>query len=502
VNPVHLGPFYLYGPFAACFCQRNGHSLPTSTARTQREGDCQLTKRIAQPFGAMMGLKCEHPSLLPRTMNMSNNWNQAAGTGTGNGGEHDDGRIRGRREGQQGGSPSDPLLSAGRFYPVQDTNDPEADDDSPLANYPGGGGRQASPFSQQQPFGASAGLQASAQAYNPVHGTPTALNLPSQERKRPPPSHPGHPLLHPGQPKEADDLEEQHVPAAVGLDRKPPYIINGPDPFCSPHLSSVANSFEDEGTPATSSKRSRTMENPTEYYSHGGTPRNPPAAHLQHPAEGPYYSATWQQDGDFHHHHHYAQPYVQYPVHHVFNFGNDPHAHGLGMHPPPPLPPPVMPHSPSSPLSPLHSLQHQRGQMSMIPSSLQPRRSNRPSSRLAAASNREPVVNLARSVRAARAGEATIQAMHPTEEELAECQTPRARQALETWYQRLTELHMYQNEEGHCNVPQQYPKNRQLGVWSVTSRLPDVLTGLALKYQPLLCGCHCLFACILLLLIL
>jgi Helicase associated domain len=407
----------------------------------------------------MMGLQREHPSLVPSNMNMSSNWNQAAGTG-----ELEDGRISSRREGYQGGSPSDPLLSAGRFYPVQDNNDPEADDDSPISN---SSALQASPFVQQQPFAAGSGLQSSTLAYNPVHATPTSLNLPSQERKRPPPSHPGHLLLHPGQYKERDEHGQQDEAGAAGLDRKQPYIINDPDPFISPHQSSLlATSFEDEGTPgASTTKRART--NTTEYYAPTGTPHPPPAAHLQPPSTGPYYSATWQQDDhSYHHHHHYGHPFEQYPPPvAVYNFGNEQHPHGLGMHPPPP---PAMPHPPSVPPSPLGTQHHpQHARTSMTPPTILPRRGNpRPSSRAgAAAANRDPAVNLPRSARAARAGEATVQAVHPTEGELAECPTPRARQALETWYQRLTELHMFKNQYGNCNVPQQYPDNRQLGVW-------------------------------------
>jgi len=52
----------------------------------------------------------------------------------------------------------------------------------------------------------------------------------------------------------------------------------------------------------------------------------------------------------------------------------------------------------------------------------------------------------------------------PTEEELAQASTPRARRAIETWYQRLNELIEYKERHGHCNVPIRYADPKLAGV--------------------------------------
>lgn len=59
----------------------------------------------------------------------------------------------------------------------------------------------------------------------------------------------------------------------------------------------------------------------------------------------------------------------------------------------------------------------------------------------------------------------------PTEEELIEAHSARKQRALRTWYMRLTELYEYKVENGHCNVPQKYPKNPPLGTWVNKQRM-------------------------------
>ena len=54
----------------------------------------------------------------------------------------------------------------------------------------------------------------------------------------------------------------------------------------------------------------------------------------------------------------------------------------------------------------------------------------------------------------------------PSHVELAEAPTPRARRAIETWYQRFNELIEYKEAHGNCNVPQKYEENTQLGIVS------------------------------------
>ena len=53
----------------------------------------------------------------------------------------------------------------------------------------------------------------------------------------------------------------------------------------------------------------------------------------------------------------------------------------------------------------------------------------------------------------------------PSAEALALCPSDRKKQALKTWYMRLSELNQYKSEYGHTNVPQQYPENPKLGTW-------------------------------------
>jgi Helicase associated domain len=56
----------------------------------------------------------------------------------------------------------------------------------------------------------------------------------------------------------------------------------------------------------------------------------------------------------------------------------------------------------------------------------------------------------------------------PSDYELNECKTLRAKSALQSWYQRLNELYEFKQEHGHCDVPQKYPQNRCLGIWVVS----------------------------------
>lgn len=49
--------------------------------------------------------------------------------------------------------------------------------------------------------------------------------------------------------------------------------------------------------------------------------------------------------------------------------------------------------------------------------------------------------------------------------------TPRAQEALKTWYDRLRELHEYRTLHGNTNVPQKYLPNQKLGVWVNKQRM-------------------------------
>ena len=74
---------------------------------------------------------------------------------------------------------------------------------------------------------------------------------------------------------------------------------------------------------------------------------------------------------------------------------------------------------------------------------------------------------------AAAPKESTSEQMHfvPTKDELIEACTPRAQQALRTWYKRLGELYEYKRQHGDCSVPQKYPKNPPLGTWVNKQRM-------------------------------
>ena len=56
--------------------------------------------------------------------------------------------------------------------------------------------------------------------------------------------------------------------------------------------------------------------------------------------------------------------------------------------------------------------------------------------------------------------------LHPSDGELAQAPTPRARRAIETWYLRFNELIEYKEQNGDCNVPQKYEENTKLGIVS------------------------------------
>lgn len=87
--------------------------------------------------------------------------------------------------------------------------------------------------------------------------------------------------------------------------------------------------------------------------------------------------------------------------------------------------------------------------------------------------SRRTTKKAARRKTAAAAGESTSEQTRfvPTQAELIEASTPRAQQALRTWYQRLGELHEYKALTGHCNVPQKYLKNPPLGTWVNKQRM-------------------------------
>ncbi|CAB9514981.1 helicase [Seminavis robusta] len=59
----------------------------------------------------------------------------------------------------------------------------------------------------------------------------------------------------------------------------------------------------------------------------------------------------------------------------------------------------------------------------------------------------------------------------PTDDELEEARTERARNALHTWYHRLNDLRQYRLDQGDCNVPQKYEGNRELGIWVNKQRM-------------------------------
>ena len=56
--------------------------------------------------------------------------------------------------------------------------------------------------------------------------------------------------------------------------------------------------------------------------------------------------------------------------------------------------------------------------------------------------------------------------IEPTERELESAVNRRQKEALQQWYGKLNELNQYRIAKGHCNVPQQYPPNPQLGIVS------------------------------------
>ncbi len=55
----------------------------------------------------------------------------------------------------------------------------------------------------------------------------------------------------------------------------------------------------------------------------------------------------------------------------------------------------------------------------------------------------------------------------PTEREMNSAVNRRQQEALQQWYGKLNELNQFRIAKGHCNVPQQYPPNPQLGIVSV-----------------------------------
>lgn len=65
--------------------------------------------------------------------------------------------------------------------------------------------------------------------------------------------------------------------------------------------------------------------------------------------------------------------------------------------------------------------------------------------------------------------------LSPTQAEWKACTTPRMKEALNTWYERFRELHIYRQKHRDCNVPQKYSPNRKLGVWVNKQRMEKKL---------------------------
>jgi hypothetical protein len=61
-------------------------------------------------------------------------------------------------------------------------------------------------------------------------------------------------------------------------------------------------------------------------------------------------------------------------------------------------------------------------------------------------------------------GENTSQKLVPSQREIYNATSCRAKLALETWYERLNELNAYKMRTGHCNVPQKWNENSKLGI--------------------------------------
>ena len=57
------------------------------------------------------------------------------------------------------------------------------------------------------------------------------------------------------------------------------------------------------------------------------------------------------------------------------------------------------------------------------------------------------------------------ESLYPSDEELDECENGRARETLRKWYWRVRQLVEYKEQFGNMNVPQQYAKNRSLGIF-------------------------------------
>lgn len=76
----------------------------------------------------------------------------------------------------------------------------------------------------------------------------------------------------------------------------------------------------------------------------------------------------------------------------------------------------------------------------------------------------------------------------PTERELNSAVNRRQKEALQQWYGKLNELNQFRISKGHCNVPQQYPPNPQLGIVSSNSYVAFVVfmlhsTGFTFRSQ-------------------
>lgn len=130
---------------------------------------------------------------------------------------------------------------------------------------------------------------------------------------------------------------------------------------------------------------------------------------------------------------------------HIYRFGGTP------VYPPPPPPPPP-------PIEPFAALPS--GDRKPSPKDL----SKIPVKREVTKKKRRPTKRSSQTTTSS--GERTSQHQcSPTDEEIFEAKTPRAKKALETWYQRLGDLIDYKEKHGNCSVPQKYSPNAALGIW-------------------------------------
>jgi hypothetical protein len=95
---------------------------------------------------------------------------------------------------------------------------------------------------------------------------------------------------------------------------------------------------------------------------------------------------------------------------------------------------------------------------------------NSEGSRASARSERSPASARSGHSLAADAGQVEAK-LTPSTAAVENAGTPRAQEALLTWYDRLKELHAFKQQYGHTNVPQKYSPNPKLGVWVNKQRM-------------------------------